>query len=249
MPDEIVESSSTTETTVATETAPEGAVEASAETKNTESTPPAEHMIPKSRLDEVIQERNSLREKISGLEAAPPKEAPKGSEGDDTAPEHLNERERVRWYVENDARSMIERETGVSLKDQGTLLSTSRVTAQSDADRRWKEGCDRNGLDPENREVQEMVLGLTKVGVGAPDAFKRVSKMGIGQVESRQTEPTTPTATVENNGVTNVMTSKVAFANNRREAAELASKGVKAGQLSSQELIEQAMKNERSAGG
>lgn len=241
-PDEVVESSSTPEAAVVEGTPGNG--DASAGTENTDSPEPKEHMIPKSRLDEVIgkqraaeEERDALQVKVAGYEKPDP---PTPSATEDMAPDHLEERDRIRWFIENDSRKMIEKQLGMKLEDAKTLLSTSRVTAESDANRRWKEGCDSRSLDPKSKDVQEMVLGLTKIGVKVDEAFDRVAKLGVGTV-SKSNEPSTPSASVEDTGVTGVMTKKEVYATNAREAVDLASKGIRARQKSSQEIIEESM--------
>ncbi len=249
MPDVVVEPSPTdpteTDAVVAGTVPAEG--DTPAEAQNT-VTPPAEHMIPKSRLDEVLGKERDATARVAELEAEKQTALDEAeakataASGEEQPPDNLDERQRVRWFVEQDSKAMLERELGMDLTSAKAILSGSVNTNRNDAMRLWREHCDVAKLDPENEDVQVMVGGLTKMGVPLKEAFAKVSKMNTAPPAKVE-----PTATVETAGVTGVQTTSPHYSNSRKEAAAMAAKGERATQLSSQELIEAAVARDKAS--
>jgi len=229
-------------TTESTEAAVTEESTTSAETENTETTS-TDHMIPKSRLDEVIAQRNEAREQIATLEAA--KTTVEETKQIDTSnlpdpPAGLTERQIIAWYVKHDAIPAIEEELGMSLKNAKTLLGTTKETSQDYTERRWTKMCEDNGMDPTNESTQAMFLGLCKNKWSIEKSLKETAKV-FGKKEANG-KPKAPTATVETDGVTGVMTGTKIHARNKKHAHELAAKGVRADFQSLEEILEASKK-------
>jgi hypothetical protein len=215
-------------------------------TENTEAAGNG-HMIPKSRLDEVIGQRNDARaeitamtERLAALEAkATEAQAAPVAAAADEPPEGLTSREQIRWYVENDAKSLMEKELGMSLDKARALLGTTTTTAKAHAESVWNASCAASGLDPANAEVQELVAGLVKgAGVDFEDAIGRVAKL-------YSVTPRTETATPEVPGQTGAMAASSSLPSNTLEAMEMARKGVRAPMASSQDIIRRSIEAAR----
>lgn len=256
MPDDVNDSMESSPIETTTETTPVE-VTTSAETENT-GTKPQAHTVPKTRLDEVIAQRNEARDAVKSLEArlealeGKAKADPAPKEQDDPAqdspPDHLSQREKVRWYVERDASKFIERELGMTLKDAKALLATTQSTSKDYAERQWQAKCSTNNLDPSSREVQEMVAGLVKVGVSLDDAFSRASKVYGKRAADNGGSELLDVAEVETAGVSGVMTQERKVPATKQEAVEMAHRGVKAPHISSEEIIRRALERNRQRG-
>jgi hypothetical protein len=236
MSDENTVESSTTESTATT---PVNVETSAAEPENTDASTPKEHMIPKSRLDEVIGQKkeaarraDELAERVRTLEAeknaAPPQ--PETQEPI-VAPAHLSEAEQVRWLVEKHAGNLIKKELGMSLKDASTLLSTAQSTAKETAQVKYERLCSQHDLDPEDAEVQEFVYGLTQAKVPINKVFERAKKF-----YGKSNGTTEPVANVETSTVSPVMTQASKVPETVQEAVEMALRGEQAPHVPSMEI-------------
>jgi hypothetical protein len=203
--------------------------------------------VPRSRLNEVIAQRQQARDSLEQIKASEAKrveDAKREANANEQPPEGMSEDEAVAWTVKKHSRNYIEGELGMSLADAKTLLSTSQATSKDYAQRQWESECNTRGIDPTNQEAMEMIAGLVKTaGVSTSVAFERAKKF-YGRQEA--TPPVTalaaePTATVESVSQTGVMTAHRGHANNAREATEMAMKGIRAEHRSSQDIVREAM--------
>ena len=237
-----VDTSTTDDTTA---TVPVSVTDSTAESQNTVQKT-QEHMIPKSRLDEVIsQKKEALREKeelaarISDLEERiNAKREPEAAPEPIVAPQHLSQEEQVRWLIRRHAGEMIKEELGMSLKDASTLLSTTKTTSEDFVKQKWQNLCASQHLDPESQEVQELVAGLVKVNVPLDKAFERAAKF-YGKANGNTSHEV---ANVEDSTVSPVMTGERRVPRTNQEAVEMAARGEAAAQLSSMEIIAQSIK-------
>ncbi|HUU46128.1 MAG TPA: hypothetical protein VM118_10390, partial [Acidobacteriota bacterium] len=209
-----------TETTTATD-ATEVTGASSTEDVNSTDKP---HMIPKSRLDEVIGERNTLRqekqafeERMAALEAKlAPKDEPtaKGKLPEPPA-ELTDQREIIDWYVQEGAQRLIESKLGMDLDTAKTLLVGSKAAIQKSTEQQWKDACATHKLDPSDVMVQATVMGLvqgSKMDFG--DAMKQTAKR-FGQASNGKKD----VATVPDGTQSGVMTQSDRQPKTKEEAA------------------------------
>lgn len=203
--------------------------------------------VPFGRLEKEIARRKSLEERLAQLEQQQTREdEPKHQERktDDEPPEHLSPREKVRWYVERDAGSLIERQLGMSLDQARRLLAGTPNVANDYAERKWRDYCGRFELDPEASDVQDFVVGLYRASkdrgqeIPIEDLFKRAQKIfGKAAPPQKANGNTEAKATVENQGLTGVMSRERVIPRDRKEAGELARKGVRVPNASMEEIF------------
>jgi hypothetical protein len=154
-------------------------------------------------------------------------------------------RKRAQWMIENDSRKFIERELGMSLGDAKTLLSTAKATAGDYAQRQWESLCSKHGLDPNNREVAEMVSGLVQgANLDRDTALQRAAKF-----YGKPAEAETTAASVETTSQTSTMSNERIVPRNRKHARELAEKGINIGNIPMHELIRDAVSEEEKRAG
>ena len=225
--------------------------QASAETETTETEESqTENMIPQSRFNEVIGERNDLRterealaKRIEALEAsvhepeAKEPETQQADEGPLVPPENLSQDDKVQWLIEQHSERMIKRKLGMGLEDVANVLGTVKETATDYHERRWERECSTRSLDPANADIQKFVAGQIKLGSDLGDAFKDAQRIFGKTNGETKVEPETPAASVEDGGVTGVMTSQRVRFKTAKEASEAASKGIKASELSLSEIL------------
>lgn len=214
----------------------QNAVEESAAQEPAEEQPqeePKQHMIPKSRFDEVIAERNELRKKMEAL--SQPKDEPETQEQTESVeiPAHITDpMRRAQYLVDKFSKQTIERELGMPLADVKRLLGTTQETSRDYAKRRWVDECGKHGLDPQNREVEEYVVGLVK-GVGKPlDEAMAAAKKLFGKRNGE-----TKTASVETDSVAPVMTRATTVPRNKKDAVAMAHKGERAPKTTIEEIL------------
>lgn len=118
--------------------------------------------VPQSRFNEVTREKNSLREelaaskaKIEVMESVSETEASSTdtSVDEDAPPSGLNDREKLKWYVEKDSRKYIEKELNMSLSDVKDRLANANNADQNAKRVLWENLCKPLGLDPNDRRV------------------------------------------------------------------------------------------------
>ena len=225
--------------------------EASAETEKTEKK--AENMIPQSRFSEVVRERNEAREAISRLEQRLSKiesgevKEERRTTGDISPPEGLSQIQQIQWYVEHfsgpHAKKIIEKELGMPLAEAKSKLSESATASKTAQELKWEKACERQGLDPNSREVQGIAMGLSNAyGDESVDKIlERVSKY-LGKQKNQNGSNG---ASVESGGISGVVTASDWLPKDTNDALEGAKKGKLAKQLSSVEIIERARARER----
>jgi len=227
-------------------------VETSTENGNGEATPAeaqtTEHMIPKSRLDEVIGQRNTEREanaeltrRLEALEAkAEAPVTPKTPEGLPAPPAGLSEREAVEWYVRHDAERLLTEKLGFGLDELKRRLDTTASTSQELAATKWQKACEGSGLDPADTVVQAAVLGLVKSHGMSFDKAMQAAAEKFGKPAAAPAAVTAePTATVADGGVSGVVTTAKRIPTTLQEVAEMSRKGEHAPRLSTLEILAQ----------
>jgi hypothetical protein len=229
----------------------EAEAQASAGTENTEQAAEAkeEHTIPKGRFDTVIGERNTLREenqalhdRLEALEARAKGETKATETAEDAAapPEHLSSQEKVRWYVEHYGKAFIERELDMDLGTAKTLLRSAKPAIDDNAERKWQNICEKYSLDPKNKDLGEYALAVSRLRGDKADLDQIMTKAAPlfgGKVpEKGNSKPKeTPSASVEEPGVTGTMSGNPVTFRDAKKATEAAQKGV----LAEHETIEQ----------
>jgi hypothetical protein len=212
-----------------------------AEAQNTE-TPGQENTVPSFRLKEEADKRRAAEEELARLKAEMEQSATPEEQEVYTPPADVtDERERARLLIANDSIDAVEKALGMTLAEAKAQLSTAGAVGKDYAQRQWEASCAKHGLDPNNNEVAEMVMGLAK-GANVPldTAFERAKKVyGNGQQA-----PAKPTATVGQESVTPVMSESQRIPSNKREAMEMAAKGERAPVLSSQEIVAARMERQ-----
>ena len=227
-----------TETTTATD-ATEVTGASSTEDVNSTDKP---HMIPKSRLDEVIGERNTLRqekqafeERMAALEAKlAPKDEPtaKGKLPEPPA-ELTDQREIIDWYVQEGAERAFKAKTGMDFETVATFIASSRSVIQKSTDQQWKDACSTHKLDPADVVVQAAVMSLVKDSkMDFSDAMKQTAKR-FGQASNGKKD----VATVPDGTQSGVMTQSDRQPKTKEEAATMAQAGQRAKQLSTLEIL------------
>ena len=220
--------------------------------ENTE-TAPQEHMIPKSRLDEVIGQKRAMEDQLiaakAKLEALEPKEtAPAEPAKAEEPPVGMDQHQQLRWYVERYSNDMIEKKLGMSLEDASQALSGARKTGQDYASRRWAQECEKHSIDPNSEEAAKMVTALVHAETPLDEAFSTAAKL---YGKPQETQAVTQTASVETAGISPVMAREGRIAKNKDEATEMATKGQSVKRQSSQEIIDarnEVMKKASSGG-
>ena len=213
--DNVVETATTEEPTQAEET-PEQ--ETSAETENTETAPdPAEeeNRIPYARFSKVVQERNAAREENERLKAGTTEEPVPAAEDDDA-------RAQARVMIEADAKAMFEREFGMPMAEVKSRIAASDNYSQDYVERKWAESCKPHGLDPSDADLQSFVSGMVRHQDVDLDAALKKAEKYFGK-----TAKSTPSASVEEGGVSGTMTKSDAVFWDKRSASEAAKKGIK----------------------
>ena len=196
--------------------------------------------IPYSRLAKEIENRKKIELRTQELEAellkarsATP--AATVAEDDSEPPEHLTERQKVKWYVEQDAKSLLSRELGMSLDQVKALLSTVPETAQESNQNKWTRACAQHGLDPNNREVQDMVRSFVKGGGHDVETAFELTKGYLGKAPPATVTP----QRMENGTGTGAMTSEnVGIVFDTRKARELAQAGKRSPDVSFLDILE-----------
>ncbi len=201
----------------------------------------AEQRIPKSRFDQVIAERNQLRERLAQIEAKPPAADPKAEEAEsDEPPEGMTDGvERLRWYVERMGRKFVERELGMPLAQVSQILKSSGPTAEDYAQRKWQDLCREHGLDPASEDVQQVVLGLTKGAGLEPEAALKKAQAWFGKKDNGAA------ARPETHGVAPGATRERMIPENAKQAAEMAAKGLRAPKTRIEEILAAGMDRDR----
>lgn len=218
--------------------------ESSAETQNTGAE--SDESVPKSRFNEIAararvaeKEARELRERMQELEErqSQPKTRQEQPDASDDPKDDVEKQ--LQQYVERFGKRFIERELGMTLSDAKTLLATSKSTSENYARQVWESECAKHGLDPTSDEVQELAQGfLANRKRSIADAVGMVAKYVNPRPNGAQQQtPPKPTANVETGGLAGVATTSDALPWNAREAAEMASKGIKAKHLSTEEII------------
>ena len=220
------ESDSSADTTEAEETS---TADSSAETENTVAA--TENTVPQSRLKEVVDERNALREKVKSFEqrAAEPAEA--ATDDGEGPPDHYSGMEKANWIIDR----RMEQKFGMSLDNVKQLLGTSKNTAEDYAERKWIDHCKQRGIDPKNLKAQKMALGLVRGGESINDAMKEVE--GHYGKKTGSTNSVPPSANVETSNVSDVMVTEGAVAKDKAQAVALAKKGKRAKHESIDEIL------------
>lgn len=192
-------------------------------------------MIPKGRFDEVLGERNTLREEKREFEnrmaALESKLTPKEESALPDPPSNLSERETIEWYVENGATRAIENKLGMSLDAARTLLAGSKATAEQSNEARWNSLCAKHKLDPSDRMVQATVTGLMQGGKMTPEEAVKQTATRFGAFTKK------PVATVPDGTQSGVMTQSDRQPKTREEAVEMAQAGQIAKQRSTLEIL------------
>lgn len=194
-----------------------------------------EPRIPRSRLNEVISERNALREKIAALEAkaAAHDDPPEPEQAE--PPAGASELDRARWLIEKYsapvAKKAIERELGMSLAEAKAKLSKAESVGKTAARLRWESECAAAGLDPDSEDVQMIAAGVNYKNPDASikDILKVAAKFVKPQVK--------PSARVETESLGGVVRTSDWLPRDAQDAARGAAEGKRAKQLSTVEII------------
>jgi hypothetical protein len=220
-----------------------GTPETPAEAQNTE------HMIPKSRLDEVIGQRNAEREEKAELKRRlddleqriqAPAKPHQETASLPAPPAGLSEREAVEWYVRHDAERFIEEKLGFGLDVLKQRLDATATISQESAEMKWQKACSGVGLDPKDTVIQAAVLGLVKShGMPFEQAMKVTAEKFGKPAAPVQPAPAEPTATVTDGGVSGVVTAAKRLPSTLQEVAEMARKGERAPHLSTLDILAQ----------
>ena len=238
--------------------------EASAETENTEE-PATEHMIPKSRLDQVIGQKQEAKEqleaamaRIAELERGATKpEVEAAPEPVSEMPRGLDEAQQAAWYVRSEAKKLIQEELGMDLRKARTILDAAAGVAQESTDAKWTRMCQENKLDPKSEPVQEMMSGLIQVltakgkmsnADAVTEAFARTAKAYGVASSPTSIDPATPVASVESASVSGTMAKGRLIPRDRKHAQEMAAAGQRATYQSTQEIISEAIDKLKSDG-
>lgn len=210
----------------------------SAETETTGTTAgedkAKEHMIPKSRFDEVNERMKAAEQKAEQLAARIEELSEKPTETGELpdAPEGMTPLQKVRWYVRTFGKEMVEEELGMPLADAKIALSATRETSRDVKWRQWVDLCSKHKLDPNNKDLQATVAGLIQYQkLGDSDAVKKAAEF----FGSKVTKPPSPSS-AETDGVTGDMTVSDAIAWTAAEASKLAQQGKRPPQLSVEEI-------------
>ena len=211
------------------------------------------HPIPYDRFASTVDEKNAaieearaLRERITTLERGTP-----ASPAEETAPaeppEHLSQREKVRWYVRNDAAELIKSELGMELGEAKALLQTVPAVSQSSAQRQWEEACGKHKLDPEDKMVQNFARGLVKnAGHGLDEALQAIKSFG-GRGTAASPKADLPPQRMLHDPSTGAMTGKATpIVFDRKEASKLAQRGERAPDAAALDILSE-VKKRRSA--
>jgi hypothetical protein len=239
----------------ATETAQVEQSETSAETQNTEA---ADHMIPKSRFDEVIGQRNDARRENEQLQQRLDELAAKIEQSTQQTEtrvpdESSSEEERIKYWVEKFADPLFERRFGSQFEKQfgmtpeqaSTILGSAKSSTEAVAEMRWREACSKRSLDPVDQDLQLMVMGLTRGGMDYEKALDRAQK--LFKKDGATKSETKESASVEKSGVTGGVASADFLPWTKKEAAEGAAKNKRAKHLSTVEIIERRLKRQADA--
>ena len=208
--------------------------------------------IPYSRLAKEIENRKRIELRTQELEAELLKArttvtpaAPQAEAEESEPPEHLTERQKVTWYVEQDAKNLFNRELGMSLAQVKALLSTVPETAQESNQNKWTRTCAQYGLDPDNREVQDMVRSFVKGGGHDIETAFELTKGYIGK-----TAPVTAATPqrMENGTSTGAMTSEnVGIVFDAKQARELAQAGKRSPNVSFMDILDASAARKKAA--
>jgi hypothetical protein len=237
-----VESQTTEETQVQ-----EG--DTSAETQNTDT---QEHMIPKSRLDEVIGQRNDARRENEQLQQRLDELAAKIEQSTQQTETRVPD-ESIKYWVEKFADPLFERRFGSQFEKQfgmtpeqaSTILGSAKSSTEAVAEMRWREACSKRSLDPVDQDLQLMVMGLTRGGMDYEKALDRAQK--LFKKDGATKSETKESASVEKSGVTGGVASADFLPWTKKEAAEGAAKNKRAKHLSTVEIIERRLKRQADA--
>jgi hypothetical protein len=243
MPDETVtttESSPVEAENVTSASPAEGGSEetSSAETETTERSP----HVPRERFDQVLQRAKEAEEGLQTLtgrlqkleeSVAKPTTSTTAKSGLPEPPAGLSEREMVEWYVRTGAEQLITEKLGMPLDQVANTLKSSRTTQQQVADQQWSTLCSQHGLNPKDANLQALVQGLVQGS----------SKLSIekAMAEAKKVFSTKPSnvdaASVEDRGVSGVMTAGKKVSWTAKEAAEMAKRGEASRQPSTVEIL------------
>lgn len=260
MSDETVDSSATTTEGTAEQTAqvePSPAVAENTETTpaETETQEEPKGPIPYDRFAKINDQRKEAVERAERLEqqlkSAVASQPEKASEVTPPAeltepPEGLSPREKVDFYVRQSAGKMIKEELGMDLASAKSLLDAIPSVSDATYQQQWVRMCEAQGLDPEDRVVQDLTRGLVKGSGHAPeDALSLVSSL-VGKKEATKAPPP---QRMETDAATNAMSAdKVDLVFDKTTARSLAEKGKRSPMLSAVDILKLADQRRKASG-
>jgi len=235
MSDEQAESSAATEN---------AEVEASsAETENTEkaTAEASEPRVPHTRFNEVVYERNELREKAKALED---RLAALESTPADTEEELDAQTAEAKKLVERFAGAMMQKELGMSLKEVKERLARADSAGKTAQELQWEAACSRYGLDSSDKKVKALARGLSleDSSLKTTEDLMAAVKSVFATTTKTSTNGKTAGASVETRGVGAVMQSSDWVPKDKKDAAAGALKGKKSKHISSVEAIQRRAK-------
>ena len=224
---EAVESSAadTGTDTTATESVEESGAVTSAEDGKTTEKP---QMIPKTRFNEVIGQRNAaqeenktLKERLDAIEARVAPKQTTSSKLPEPPSSITDQREIVDWYIAEGFERHFQDKFGMDTSAAKAVLQSSTAVAQRSQEQQWKDACRENKLDPLNKIVQATVMGLVQ-GAKMPldDAVAEAAKHFSTSNGKKE-----PVATVPQGTQSGVMTQSDHRPSTPEEALQMAREG------------------------
>lgn len=245
----------TAEQTVEVEATPAEAENTETEAEAQTAKPDEKGPIPYARFAEINDKRKASEGRVAELEreleqaaASKPAEATASKVELTEPPEHLPQREKVDFYVQQGVERFFAEKLGMDAGQVSTLLQTIPAVSDATYEAQWQTMCKAKGLDPTDRQVQDFTRGLVKgSGYEVKDALTMVAD--VLSKKKASTTTTTPQR-MENNATSNTMTKdKIDFVWDKAGAMDLASRGKRTENSSTVDILKAAASMRKQAAG
>lgn len=245
----------TAEQSVEVEATPAEAKTTETEAEAQTAKPDEKGPIPYERFAEINDKRKASEGRVAELErelkqatAEKPAEAPAAKVDLTEPPEHLSQRDKVDFYVQQGVERFFAEKLGMDAGQVSTLLKTIPAVSDATYEAQWQTMCKAKGLDPTDRQVQDFTRGLVKgSGYDVKDALSMVAEVLSKKKESSSA---TPPQRMENDATSNTMTKdKIDFVWDKNGAMDLASKGKRTSNMSTVDILKAAESMRKQAAG